>query len=131
MGDSFFVSYRDPNLKNTYKTFDNIEEYVRTYDGNDEDVERFIISTLADIDAPLTNSLMVAKAYSYYKSGITNEDKQKERDEILKTTPEEIRSLAEYIGKILETRQLSCVGSEEMLKKEGDVFDKVTPLVTP
>ncbi|MBR6307007.1 MAG: insulinase family protein [Lachnospiraceae bacterium] len=130
-GDSFFVSYRDPNLKNTFKTFENVEEYVRTFDGDKEDVERFIVSTLSDLDAPLTPSLKAAKAYSYYKTGVTNEDKQKERDEILNTTPEEIRSLADYIVKILESRQLSCVGSEEMLKKEGDVFDKVTPLITP
>ena len=65
-----------------------------------------------------------------YKTGITFEDKQKERDEILATTPEEIRSLGLYIDKIMQTKSLSCVGSEEMLKKEGDIFDKITPLIT-
>ncbi|MBO4616409.1 MAG: insulinase family protein [Lachnospiraceae bacterium] len=129
-GDTYFASYRDPKLKDTYKTFDNIEEYVRNYDGDTEEVERYIISTIADYDAPLSPSIKFNKAYSYYKSGVTNADKQKERDEILSTTPDEIRSLAEYIAKIKSTRVLSCVGGEEMLKKEGDVFDKVTPLIT-
>ncbi|MBR6003561.1 MAG: hypothetical protein IK068_02430, partial [Lachnospiraceae bacterium] len=129
-GDTYFASYRDPKLKDTYKTFDGIEEFVKDYDGDKEEVERYIISTIADYDAPLSPSIKFTKAYTYYMSGVTNEDKQKERDEILSTTPAEIRSLAEYIAKIKESKVLSCVGGEEMLKKEGDVFDKVTPLIT-
>ncbi|MBO4679935.1 MAG: insulinase family protein [Lachnospiraceae bacterium] len=129
-GDSFFASYRDPNLKNTYSTFEKIEDYVTNYSGDAEEIERYIISTIADYDAPLTASMKAAKTYSYYKMGITNEFKQRERDEILATTPEEIKSLSKYIGKIKEGKHLSCVAGEEMLKKEGDVFDKVTPLIT-
>ncbi len=129
-GDSFFASYRDPNLKNTYNTFEKVRDYVTNYSGDMEEIERYIISTIADYDAPFTPSLKAARTYLNYKSGITLEDKQKERDEILATTPEEIKSLGVYIDKIMENKSLSCVGSEEMLKKEGDIFDKITPLIT-
>ena len=131
MGDSFFVSYRDPNLKNTYNAFEKVQDYVTNYDGDSEEIERYIITTIADYDAPMTPSIKAARSYINYKTGLSFEDRQKERDEILSTTPEEIRSLAEYIEKINDGRHLSCVGGEEMLKKEGDVFDKITPLITP
>lgn len=127
-GESMFVSYRDPNLKKTYKAYEGLLKYVANYQGDNEDVERFIISTIGDYDSPLTPSMKTMRAFNFYKSLITNEDKQKERDEILNTTPEEIRSLSVYIKAILDSRAYSCVGGEGVLNKEGDMFDIITPL---
>ncbi len=127
-GDALFASYRDPKLKETLEVYKNTDKFIENYSGDEEDVERYIISTIGDYDSPLTPSMKVSRSYNFYKSGLTNEDKQKERDEILGTTPKEIRSLSNYITAITSSNYISCVGSDELLKKEGDVFDEVNPL---
>lgn len=127
-GDVTFVSYRDPNLKKTLNVFKKAANYLENYKASDEEIERYIISTIGVFDSPLTPAMETARAYSFYKSGITNEDKQKERDEILSTTVDEIRSLSEYIKAVSKQKIYSCVGGEEMLSKEGSMFDKITPL---
>lgn len=127
-GDVTFVSYRDPNLKKTLSIFKKAANYVENYKASDEEIERYIISTISVYDSPLTPAMKTARAYNFYKSGITNEDKQKERDEILSTTVDEIRSLSEYIKAVSKQKIYSCVGGEEMLSKEGSMFDKISPL---
>lgn len=127
-GDSMMVSYRDPNLKKTYEAYEKASEYIKNYEGDEEEVARYIISTIGDFDSPLTASMKTARAYNFYKSGITNEEKQRERNEILATTPEELRSLHVYIDAVLKAGLYSCVGGEEILGSEGTMFDKITPL---
>ncbi len=127
-GDVSFVSYRDPNLKKTLNVFKKTANYIENYKGTPEEIERYIISTIGAYDSPLTPAMKTSRAYNFYKSGITNDDKQKERDEILSTTSDEIRSLSEYIKAVSKQKIYSCVGGEEMLSKEGSMFDKITPL---
>lgn len=127
-GDCAYVSYRDPGLKNTLTAYRKSVKYIENYSGGQDDVDRFIISTIGETDSPLTPSMKIARAYSYYKSGITNEFKQKERDEILRTTPETIRGLSGHIKAMLDCERYSCVGGTGILKKEGEMFDKITPL---
>lgn len=127
-GDCAFVSYRDPGLKSTLEAYEDAVKYIENYSGSKEDVDRFIISTIGDNDTPLTPSMKVARAYSFYKSEITNEFKQKERDEILNTKPETIKELSKYIEAMLDCNKYSCVGGNAILKKEGEMFEKITPL---
>jgi len=128
-GDSMMVSYRDPNLKKTIEAYKKTVDFVKNYDGDAEEVERYIISTIGDYDTPLTPSIKTSRAFNFYKMGITNEEKQKERDEILSTTAAEIRSLWVYLEKVLAAKRYSCVRGEDMLAKEGDIFDEIKPLI--
>ncbi len=127
-GEGVFVSYRDPNLLNTIEVYKKASEYVKNYPGDLEEVERYIISTIGDMDSPLTPSMKAARSFNFYKNHTTNEEKQKERDEILSTTPEKVRALYKYLDAIYASNLYSCVGSEEMLKKEGSLFDIISPL---
>ncbi len=128
-GDCSFMSYRDPNLKDTFEAYKKVSDYIESFDGSKEDIERFIISTIGDYDSPMTPSMKATRAYNYYKTGITNEMKQKERDEILSTDKDKIKACAKHLRGILEYSSCSCVGGTEILKEEGTMFDKITPLI--
>lgn len=127
-GDSMMVSYRDPNLKKTYDVYENAVKYVKEFPDDKELVERYIISTIGDFDSPLSPATRTTRSYNFYKTGITNELKQKERDEVLATTPEILRSLAPYVEAVLSAKLYSCVGGEDILSKEGKMFDTISPL---
>lgn len=127
-GDGLMVSYRDPNLKKTVDAYNKCADYVRNYNADEETVERYIISTLGDLDAPITSSMKAMRSYSVYKSHTKDADRQKTRDEILSTTPAKVRALAKYVESISSSEVYSAVGGEEKLKKEGKMFDTVSPL---
>ena len=54
---------------------------------------------------------------------------QKERDEVLSTTPENIRELAKYIEAIVDDGGVVSVGSESIIKRDQDLFMEVKPLI--
>lgn len=127
-GEVSMGSFRDPNLKKTYKIYRNAIKYLKNFPGSDEDVERYIITSIGEYDTPLSPSMKTSKSFSFYKNKITDEVKQKERDEILATTKEEIKSLYQYLEKAFKKPAYSCVGGEKILSSEGTMFDEILPL---
>lgn len=127
-GDSYFVSYRDPNLKKSMEVYKAAADYIKNFKGDEESVERYVITTIGDLDVPLTPSQKAFRAYSMYKSKITNEMKQKERDEILSTDVSKLRELSEYIKAVCDEPYYCTVGGDKILKKEGSVFKQIVAL---
>ena len=52
-GDSYFVSYRDPNLAKTNAVYEKIPEYVASFDPDERDMTKYIIGTFGALDTPL------------------------------------------------------------------------------
>ena len=55
---------------------------------------------------------------------------QKERDQILNATVEDIHALAPIIEAVLADDQICVVGSESAVEKAKDVLQEVKPLIT-
>ncbi len=127
-GNGFFVSYRDPKLKETYEVYKNASKFLKEYPDDADVIERYIISTIGEIDAPVSPSVNTSRAYIYYKCHVTAQMLDKSRKELLNTTVEDIHGLSKYIDAIVEDNCVCTVGGEEILKKEGDMFDIITPL---
>ena len=53
---------------------------------------------------------------------------QKERDEILSASQEDIRALAPYVQAVLDTGSLCVIGNEEKVKADKDLFGEVKNL---
>ena len=54
---------------------------------------------------------------------------QKERDELLNATVEDVRKLADYIDAFLSDDAICVVGNEEKIKEQKNLFESVTPLI--
>ena len=52
-GDSYFVSYRDPNLRETNEVYEGIVPYLEQFEADERDMTKFVIGTISDLDAPL------------------------------------------------------------------------------
>ncbi|MDD6771682.1 hypothetical protein, partial [Inconstantimicrobium porci] len=74
---------------------------------------------------PLTPEMKALAAVTDYITGITDEYKQKEKDEILSTTLAEIKSYAPMMKDIMDKNMCCVVGNEENIKKNNDLFDEV------
>ncbi len=127
-GESFFVSYRDPNLGQTIDVYRQAADFIGAYEADERTLTQYIIGTFSNLDMPLTASGKGRRSRDAYMRGITIEMIQKERDEVMDVTAEDIRSLAAYIRAFMEDDFLCVVGSEQKIKAEADKFMKLENL---
>lgn len=127
-GDCYFVSYRDPNLGQTIDVYENAADFIENYDASERTMTQYIIGTFSQLDMPLTAAGKGRRSREAYLRGITLDMIQKERDEVIDATPEDIRSLGAYIRAFMEDDCLCVVGSEQKIKAEADKFMKIENL---
>ena len=129
-GESYFVSYRDPHLRRTLEVYQGVPEYVRTFQADERELTKYIIGTISGKDVPRTPQSQGALGRMAYFRGLTVEMLQKERNQILDATVEDIHALAPLIEAILADDQICVVGSESAVEKAKDVFMETKPLVS-
>lgn len=127
-GDSYFVSYRDPHLEKTIDSYKGISEYLRSFDADEKTMTKYIIGAISDLDIPLTPSSKGSRSMGAYFSNMTFDEIQKERDEILGCTPEDIRKLADYVDAILAQNAVCVVGNSAKIKENSEIFGTIEPL---
>ncbi len=121
-GDSYFSSYRDPNLTRTNEIFEGIPAYLHDFDVDERDMTKYIIGTISSLDAPLPPSAKGSRSISAYLSGVSDKDIQRERDEVLAASPADIRALEPLVKCILADACICVIGNEDMLTKEAELF---------
>ena len=128
-GELYLVSYRDPNLKETNEIYEKTADYIRNFDVDERDMTKYIIGTMSEMDTPLTPSAKGSRSYTTYMNGISYEDIQKEREEILTANKEDIRNLAGIVESVMKDDYLCVVGSEGKIKENKDMFLEIKNLL--
>ena len=121
-GDSYFVSYRDPNLKETVSVYERAADFVERFDGDARTMTQYIIGAISELDTPMNPAAKGLRSMSAWLTNQSMEDLQRERDELLGTTQEDIRSLAAYIRAFMEDDCLCVVGSESRIREDKELF---------
>ena len=129
-GQSYFVSYRDPHFRRTLDVYSGLPEYISSFEADEREMTKYIIGAISSKDVPRTPQMQGSISKTAYFDGVTEEMLQKERDEILNARPEDIRALTPMIEAVLSDREICVVGSESMLKKDGDLLMEIKPLVS-
>lgn len=127
-GESYFVSYRDPNLAATNEVFEKIPEYLENFDPDERDMTKYIIGTFGALDTPLYPEGKGNRSMGAYLQGLSYEEVQRERDEILGAQPEDIRGLADLVQSVLRDEQFCVIGNENTIRAEEKMFDKIQGL---
>lgn len=128
-GESYFVSYRDPNLSDTLDVYDRIPEYIKSFSPDERDMTKYIIGTFSALDTPMNPEAKGSRSLSAYLEGITYEQIQKERNEILNAQPEDIRRLADLVEAVLNKDSICVIGNENMIKESAGLFENVEKLI--
>ena len=128
IGEGYFVSYRDPNLKKTLEVYAGVPEYLRNFTVSERDMTKYIIGTISNIDQPMTPAAKGDRSMNLYMNHLTEEMIQEERMQILRATQEDIRNLAEIAEAVLACDQICVIGNEEKINDEKEVFGEVTAL---
>lgn len=130
LGTGYFVSYRDPNLAETNEIFQGIYDYVKEYCCSERDMTKNIIGTVSGLDTPMSPSAKGARSLTAWLSGLTMEQIQKERDELLSADAESIRALAPAIRAVLDQHYICVIGNETKIEENKELFEEISQLHT-
>jgi Zn-dependent M16 (insulinase) family peptidase len=128
-GGAYIVSYRDPNLKETIKIYDDMKDYLNNFTSNEREMTKYIIGTIRKLDYPLTTASKSEVAVANYLSNITAEDIQRERDEVLKSDEKVIRSFAPLVQCVMEQDLICVVGNENKIKENKELFNTLEKVI--
>lgn len=128
-GEGYFASYRDPNLAKTNEVYENLPEYIRSFDADERDMAKYIIGTFGALDTPLNPEAKGARSMAALLEELTFEDIQKEREEILAAEPKDIRALADLIASVLSDGCLCVIGNENAITAESAMFGEIRGLL--
>ncbi|KAM1030872.1 hypothetical protein FF1_034665 [Malus domestica] len=123
-----FLSYRDPNLLKTLGVYDGTGDFLRQLEMDDETLTKSVIGTIGDVDS---YQLPDAKGYSSlcrYLVGITEEERQIRRAEILSTSLKDFKEFANAIDAVKDKGVVVAVASPDDVdaaQKERNNFFQV------
>ncbi|MFQ5615671.1 MAG: insulinase family protein [Anaerolineales bacterium] len=111
-----YGSYRDPNLLGTLENYDGTSAFLRNLDLSQDELTKSIIGAIGDID---TYQLPDAKGYTSlnrYLAGITGENRQQLRDEVLSTTQADFKAFGEILEHVNREGHVVVLGSAEAIE---------------
>ncbi|GAY54861.1 hypothetical protein CUMW_160020 [Citrus unshiu] len=122
-----FLSYRDPNLLKTLDIYDGTVDFLRELEMDDDTLTKAIIGTIGDVDA---YQLPDAKGYSSllrHLLGITEEERQRRREEILSTSLKDFKEFADVLEAIKDRGVAVAVASPDDVdaanKERANLFE--------
>ncbi|KAK6159351.1 hypothetical protein DH2020_006665 [Rehmannia glutinosa] len=108
-----FLSYRDPNLLKTLDVYDGTSNFLRELEMDDDALTKAIIGTIGDVDS---YQLPDAKGYSSlmrYLLGVTEEERQIRREEILSTRLSDFKEFADFVEAVKDKGVVVAVASPD------------------
>lgn len=123
-----FLSYRDPNLLKTLDVYDGTSSFLKELEMDNDALTKAIIGTIGDVDS---YQLPDAKGYSSllrYLLGVTDEERQRRREEILSTSLEDFRKFGDVMEAVKDKGVVVAVASPddvEAANKERSNFLEV------
>lgn len=121
-GDSYFVSYRDPNLSKTLDAYEAAAAYLKNFGADERSMTQYVIGAISELDAPLTPAAKGLRSLSAYMTNQTEADFQEERDQLLATETDTIRALAEYVERFLQEDCICVVGTKGKIEESQELF---------
>ena len=122
-GGLTFTSFRDPNLEDTLKAYDEIPEFLRSFSPGEQEMSNYIIGTIGKMERLLSPESKGRDATEKWLAGFTPDAIQIQRDQMLATTPEKIRSMADLVEACLAKNRYCVVGNGELIDQSKTLFD--------
>ena len=118
-----YLSYRDPNLAKTLDVYHHAGEHLSETEVASEEILQAIIASIGDLDSPMSPDQQGFVSFSRYLGGVTLQDRQDYRDEILRTSPDDFKTLAAKLKKLREEGHVVVFGSQQALETANQELD--------
>jgi Zn-dependent M16 (insulinase) family peptidase len=115
------VSYRDPNITKTLKTFDETAQFLNKIDLEDEALSKGIIGAIGNLDTDLLPDAKGFVSLIRFLTGDTAQSRQKMRDELLSATRSHFREFAQVFEEVKKNGIVKALGAGDAIQRSiGD-----------
>ncbi|MBN1231275.1 MAG: insulinase family protein [Anaerolineales bacterium] len=127
-----YLTYRDPNLLKSVENFDGTPEFLMNLEISTEELSKSIIGVIGALD---DYQFPDAKGYTSLSNillDVSDQDRQKEREEVLNTNMIDFLELGKVLAKARDNAMVVVMGSKEAIQavnKEKDNWLKVTKVI--
>ncbi len=127
-GSMRFYSYRDPHLDETLARFEEAGPWLASFDPSPEDMEGFVVASVAAIDAPMKPRALIRRQAADFFYQRTPALRVENRRQVLETDVQAVRDLAPTLARIIDPHAMCVFGNRDILEGSAAGF-KVIPLV--
>lgn len=123
LGNYSLCSYRDPHVSNTNKIYFGIPKFLKEFSKSEEEIEKYIIGSIGQYDNPLSVVDNYKRNIIAYFDGITDEEYNKRRHDVLDINLNELRELSEIFKDIENGYKCALISNSKLeeAKKEYDI----------
>ena len=123
------VSYRHPNLDETYACYRNVVSYINSLDMDERTFRQFVIGALNGIDRPRPAYIKGFAQIHKELSGVTKEEAERMRKQIITATLEDLKGLVPYLESWLAEAIETAIGNEQKIRNSSVGFDSIKALI--
>jgi Zn-dependent M16 (insulinase) family peptidase len=116
-----FLSYRDPHIAETLQVYRDAVQVISRDRLESRDLEKAVTGTIGAFDKPMDPSGRGYAAMMRYFAALSDEARQRLREEILDLTPEKVQEAARrYFLPAAEAAVVAIYAAEDELKKANE-----------
>lgn len=120
-----FYSFRDPAVDPTLERFDAAGSWLASFDPSEEEMEGYIVSTVASHDAPAKPRQVARRQDAQFFCEKPAGYRERLRAEKLATTPEKLRACSAVLDEVARCGSVCVFGGEEVVRASAEEFDVI------
>ena len=124
-GNLVICSYCDPGLEETLTAYKGIGTHLKDLQLEPEELEKYIIGTIGGLDMPLTMEQKSERALIHTLCQVSHKVLQKERDEVLETTLEDLKAIGELFEAVMAQNAHCVIGSRTKILENTHCFKQI------
>jgi Zn-dependent M16 (insulinase) family peptidase len=128
-GSCAMISYRDPRVGETFDAYRGVPEFLRNLELSQREFEKLIIGTIGSADSPRTPEQAGDLAWDRHYAGLSPQEVQIRRDELLSCTIDQIKDYADIMQQFVDSAVPCVVGTSAQIEAHKDAFDVIKPLL--
>ncbi|MFI3238195.1 MAG: insulinase family protein [Lachnospiraceae bacterium] len=128
-GESYFVSYRDPNLEKTVEVYEQAAQAIADFEADERTMTQYVIGAISELDTPMNPAAYGLFSLGGYFTGQSEEAMQMEREQVLTCDVEAIKALSGHIRAFMEDEALCVVGSAQKIEEAKEQFLNIKQLL--
>ena len=120
-----FYSFRDPAVDPTLERFDAAGSWLASFDPSEEEMEGYIVSTVASHDAPAKPRQVARRQDAQFFCEKPAGYRERLRAEKLATTPEKLRACSTALDEVAQRGSVCVFGGEDVVRASAGEFDVI------
>lgn len=120
-GSTYFASFRDPNIDETVRRYEEAGSWLAKFDPSEEEFVGYVVSCAAIFDKPKKPRNLIRMQDSWHITGYSKDKYLGYRSQVIAVTLDEVRALGAAIRSLSEQGHLCTVGNKDVI--EGSRLD--------